>query len=133
VAAVSVTDDYCVYLADFPRSGRNGVDSSSTAEVIYVSGSDPRFETLPVCTNGEPASGQVVRDGDAVGDGVTTSGTVSPEQPVPFSYVPGTLRVEVNGRNWTGVTTETDPDAGEYDLAYPPPLGSTIRVIYTRA
>jgi hypothetical protein len=104
--------------------------SSISAHITYLSGPDPRFSDLLPCTNGEPANGQEVRDPAAVGDGTTTSFTTG------FPYAAGSLRIIVNGLDWTNVpnvVTETDPATGAYDLVYPFPLGSTVLVIYDAA
>jgi hypothetical protein len=106
-------------------AGCNCVGASGTMTVTYLSGPDPRYEGLGLCANGEPFPGQLVEDESVqTGDGVTTHYTTL------FPYEAESLRIEVNGRDWTSVLTETDPDAGTYDLAYPPPIGSTVIVTY---
>jgi hypothetical protein len=121
------TDDWAVYLADFPTTGASGQDSSVVAEVIYVSGPDPRFDTLPACINGDPQSGQRIEDEGFEGDGTTTDFTTA------YPYGANTLEVFVNGLDWTAVLTETDPAAGDYGTAYPYPLGATVSVRYRGA
>jgi hypothetical protein len=105
--------------------------SSISATIYYVSGSDPRFEDMAgvPCTNGEPDSGQEVVDAGYLGDGTTTTHTTDNG----FAYRPGSLHVVVNGLDWTSDVTESDPTTGEYELAYPPPLNSTVRVFYVAA
>jgi hypothetical protein len=105
--------------------------SSISATIYYVSGSDPRFEDLAdvPCANGEPDTGQDVVDVPTSGDGTTTTYTTDNG----FAYRPGSLHVLVNGLDWTPDVTESDPTTGAYELAYAPPLGSTVRVFYVAA
>lgn len=97
-------------------------------KITYVSGPDPRFESLGPCKNGEPRIGQRVRYIDAVGDGTTTDFTTT------WPYIPGSLHVSIGGLDWTPEIVESDPTAGTYSLLYPVPLGAnTVVVEYRRA
>lgn len=101
--------------------------SSISAHITYLSGPDPRFESLGPCTNGTPSSGQEVQDPAGTGDGTTTSYTTVG----PLPYAPHSLHVEVGGVDWTAAVTETDPTTGTYALAYAPPLGATLRIWFS--
>jgi hypothetical protein len=61
-----------------------------------------------------------------IGDGSTTSFTTT----LGAAYWPNSLYLEVNGLDWSDIVTETDPTAGEYDVDYPFPLGSTVKIKY---
>lgn len=133
---VASTDDYNGFVHAVNTISYNSYLWASDIQVSYVSGPDPRFEGLGPCSNGEPDAGQPVIDVDLdptddenglEGDGVTATGTTN------WPYRPGSLNVHVNGIDWTAQLTETDPTTGEYTLAYPPPLGSTVRRLYLAA
>ena len=61
-----------------------------------------------------------------IGDGTTTDYTVE----YGPSYYSGSLDIHVSGLDWNRQVTETNPLTGEYSLAYPPPLGSSVRAVY---
>lgn len=109
-----------------PGGGEDNEPSSVAMTVTYLGGADPRFDTLPRCSNGEPAPNQRVQDPPTLGDGTTTSFTTDGSQ----AYRPGSLELWVNGLDWTDQLTETDPTTGAYDVAYPIPLGAVTFLRY---
>jgi hypothetical protein len=125
--APPLTADYFAGLHGIGGAFTVDYNSSVSTHVTWVSGSDPRFESLPLCSNGEPRVGQIVRYEDVAGDGSTTDFTTL------FSYEPGSLHVFVNGLDWTPQVNETDPDAGEFTLDYPVPTGGTVTIQFRRA
>jgi hypothetical protein len=102
-------------------AGCNSIGSYGGVTVTYLSGADPRFDTLPPCSN-SPTVGQTTEELGTVGDGVTTTGTTN------YPYAPGSLRVTVGGV--AVVPSETDPATGTYTLPVAPPVGVTPVVNY---
>ncbi len=109
---------YEAYLHDFVRAGNDGIDSSIFAEIVYVSGPDPRFESLGPCSNGNPDPGQPISPEHLTGDGSTTAFTTA------WPYMPGSLQVIVEGVDWSDQVVEDDATAGDYSLAYAPPAAT---------
>jgi hypothetical protein len=110
-----------INLADGP------IDPPYDAARVILAGGDSggpyaKFDNLSVV--GPPGRGQPVVDPRSLGDGVTTTGTTH------YPYQAGSLRVRVNGLDWTGSLTETSPSTGGYTLAYAPPLGATVERSY---
>jgi hypothetical protein len=118
------TSDYHVKFQSTFFTGCNSDLSWVVVQATYLSGPDPRFDSLPACV-GEPRVNQRVRFTDVVGDGTTTSFTTT------WSYIPGTLHLWINGLDWTPDVNETGPTT--YTLDYPVPLGATSIVEYRRA
>ncbi len=77
----------------------------------------------PVPLN-EPTPGQPVNDACFIGDGSATSLTTG------YPYLPGSIGLLVNGLDWLGEVTETDPTTGDVDIAYALPLGATVCARY---
>jgi hypothetical protein len=108
----SVTDEYqTLLISGIAATGCDNFASSLDTEILWVSGPDPRFETLPACVNGFPVSGQVAKEAGQ-GDGSTTVRTTF----VPYSV--GSLRVFVDNTDQTAAVTESDPLTGEWTLAF---------------
>jgi hypothetical protein len=125
VYTVLTTDEYYTRLFATTGAFCDSPTSSVSTEIVYLSGGDPRFESLAPCV--DPRTGQLVIDPDSTGDGTTVDFTTA------YPYGPGSLEVFVNGLDWTATLTETDPAAGDYGTAYPPPLGATVSVRYRGA
>jgi hypothetical protein len=121
------TADYWVGLDSVFFSFCNSWDSWVVCQTHYLSGPDPRFESLPPCSNGAPRINQRVRYTDVTGDGTTTAFDTD------WAYIPGSLHVWINGLDWTPEINEDDPGTGDYTLDYPVPLGATSIVEYRRA
>lgn len=115
---VSVTD-FHASLLHVTTSGFNPTGSSVSARVFYISGSDPRFVELGICTTRPSANQQVLNE---LLTGLDNDQTYNTN----FAYVPGSLVIDFP----PGVVAdETDPDSGEFTL--PIDLqGTTIRVSY---
>lgn len=96
------------------------------ARIDYVSGPDPRFESLGACTNGAPRVGQRVRQASFLGDGTTTAFMTD------FPFTDGTLRIMVNGLDWTPEIATTDLTTGDFTMNYPFPLGADVDIRYRR-
>lgn len=79
------------------------------------------------CGSAIPLTGQTVADPAMTGDGATTTYVTA------YPYIAGSLRLDVDGIDWTTLVTETDPGAGTYDLTYAPPVGATVTVYYVAA
>jgi hypothetical protein len=97
--------------------------ASGELVVTYLDGPDPRFEDLDPCPGGFPVAGQPVEQ-TFNGDGTTTSFTTPGAPVTPLPYRPETIHLSVDGLDWTSLLTETDPATGDYELAYPIPVGS---------
>jgi hypothetical protein len=108
----SVTDEYCTLLiSGLVATGCDNFASSVDTEIWWMSGPDPRFETLPACVNGFPISGQdAIEAGE--GDGSTTVRTTL----VPYSV--GSLRVFVDNTDQTAAVTSSNPLTGSFTLAF---------------
>lgn len=118
-----VGTDWPAYAGDPDYGGGNtvGLNMDGTAGVTleWLYGVSP-------CNPSEPFVGQTVRVTDIVGDGSTTSFTTD------WDYAPGSLRLWVNGLDWTPQVNETS--ANTYTLDYPLPLGASSVVLeYRRA
>jgi hypothetical protein len=119
--AVATADFYTRLLGGSGAFTQNYYSTLST-RITYISGPDPRFEGLEPCADA-PVSGQPIGS-DSTGDGSTTVYVIGSG----LAYRPDSLKVFVNGLDWTAQVTESDPPAGEYELAYAPPLGATVTV-----
>ncbi len=98
-------------------SGTDSVGSQNSVHITWLSGPDPRFTDLDPC-EGTPHPGQPILPEDFTGDGSTDTFTLE------WPYMPGSLVVLVEGVDWSDQVTETDATAGDFSLAYPPPLAS---------
>lgn len=107
--------------------GCGNPDTLLEAQIWYVSGPDVRFAGLGGCKNGAPRVNQLVKPSIIIGDGTTDTGTTD------WPYVPGSLRLFVNGLDWTPEVSETNPRTRDFTVAYSYPLGSTVQILYRRA
>lgn len=81
---------------------------------------------IQVTTCGDPVYGQEVAMATLdTSDGVTAAYTT------PYPYIYNTLRVLVDGIDWTHLVTQTDPAAGTFTFTTIPASGDTISISYT--
>jgi hypothetical protein len=102
-------------------TGSDSYAASLATHITWVSGPDPRFETL---TCEDPRPGQPIAPEEFVGDGSTDTFSLT------WPYMPGSIEVLVDGVDWSDEVTETDPTTGSFSLTYAPPAGAVLIVRY---
>lgn len=108
-----------IWHTNFTGCGEDGTEAH--AEILYVSGPDPRFVDLGECSNGYPRLGQRVIE-TVTSDGSTLTGTTN------HAYSEGSLDIKVAGVHLPVV--ETDPLAGQWTLLEAPPAGAIMEITY---
>ncbi len=110
--------DATAYLSEASCVSGDSFGATLAAEAIYIEGPDPRFEDIDPCEDVTPHSGQRIAPESFTGDGSNDTSTLT------YPYMSGTIELFVEGVDWTDLVTETDPDAGEFSVAYPYPLAT---------
>jgi hypothetical protein len=119
--------DASVIFSGIAGLGTDSSGSEITGQAVYVSGADPRFDTLGACSNGAPRVGQRVKQTAFLGDGTTVDFTTD------FPPMANSLTVFVNGLDWTQDIATVDTTTGDFTMTYPFPLNSTVVIRYRRA